>query len=374
MIIFKHSPDDAGAPLRTVRPIVVIQSDDWGRVGIPSPGTLEQLKSRGLPVGDSKWDYYGLETESDVAELGSLLSSFTDRDGNVARLTANFVMANADLARMREEGFREFRWVEIQAGFPSPWSDSLIDLYRENIRKGIFEPGLHGFTHFNAEVLMDALHKDSECGRRAKTLVAHDVPYLASVTPEYNFALVTRDRRERFVSRRSQKLWVETGAKLFQQSFGVRPLTVCAPGYRSNSVTRKLWRASGVRSVQIMGTHGPRLVDGLVELPRNVSFEPALVERNVLDRTMEEIRLAASRRIPIIICSHSINYISRFLAAAVSSRNMLRKLLDRLLDEFPDVRFAGSAELGEAWLERRQDWFEPLSATEQSDRAARASG
>ena len=48
------------------RPIVVIQSDDWGRAGLPSLASLEQLKATGVPIGASPWDFYGLESEDDV--------------------------------------------------------------------------------------------------------------------------------------------------------------------------------------------------------------------------------------------------------------------------------------------------------------------
>src|SRR5215469_3615169 len=54
-----RSPSDSLAPRR---PIVVIQSDDWGRVGIPGLDALERVKVAGANVGASGWDLYGLET------------------------------------------------------------------------------------------------------------------------------------------------------------------------------------------------------------------------------------------------------------------------------------------------------------------------
>ena len=64
-----------------VRPIVVIESDDWGRVGLPSLASMEQLQAAGVPIGASPWDFYGLESEDDVIRLGDLLSQFRDGDG-----------------------------------------------------------------------------------------------------------------------------------------------------------------------------------------------------------------------------------------------------------------------------------------------------
>ena len=100
------------------RPIVVIHSDDWGRTGVPSPGSIAKLRALGLPVGDSPWDQYGLETVQDVLALGGVLAELRYRGGRSACATVNFIMANPDLRAMRNEGFREFRWVAIKDGFP----------------------------------------------------------------------------------------------------------------------------------------------------------------------------------------------------------------------------------------------------------------
>ena len=62
------------------RPIVIIESDDWGRTGLPSLAAMEQLKVAGTPVGESPWDFYGLESEDDVIQLGDTLSEFHDAD------------------------------------------------------------------------------------------------------------------------------------------------------------------------------------------------------------------------------------------------------------------------------------------------------
>src|SRR5262249_12981890 len=93
--------------LKVGRPVVVIQSDDWGRVGAPSVTVLRALNGLGLNVGRSPWDYYGLESQADLIELGDLLTGVRDRDGRSACFTANFVLANADLRRMRSEGYEQ---------------------------------------------------------------------------------------------------------------------------------------------------------------------------------------------------------------------------------------------------------------------------
>ena len=259
---------------------------------------------------------------------------------------------------MREECYAAFRWIPIVDGFPQPWRGDLMAGYRKLIEGGLFEPALHGFTHFNTQTMMTALREDSDRGRRARLLADNGIPYLASYTPEYNFALVDREAGERPMDEAYQSDWVSTGAKLFAAAFGHKPSTTCAPGYRSNGVTHMLWRKVGIESVQVVGSHPLSAANELVQVERNVSFEPALESGDVVAHAM---RRGAARRslrdLPIVICSHSINYITHFTAAAENGRALLRKLLLTLMEEFPDLRFANTKALVDAWKGPDSDWF-----------------
>jgi hypothetical protein len=354
------------------RPIVVIQSDDWGRVGVPGIEALERVKAAGANVGASGWDRYGLETAGDLESLGELLASFADRDGNAPCMTANFVMANADFSRMREERYASFRWIAITDGFPEPWNENLMPAYRDLIRCNLFEPALHGFTHFNTQVMMACLREDSDRGRRARLLAENDIPYLASYTPEYNFALTIRDGDERFMDDDYQSSWVATGARLFTEAFGHRPLTACAPGYRSNDVTQRLWRDAGIESLQTVGPRAISMTAGAVRVERNVAFEPVLGGGDVVARAMDAVRRAVRRGAPIVICSHSINYITRFTAGAERGRALLKTFLRAMLDEFPDLRFANTRSLVDAWKAADEGWFSEPSLAQRFRRIGAA--
>jgi len=335
----------------------MIQSDDWGRVGIPSAETLERLKAAGADVGRAQWDHYGLESEGDLVSLKNTLAGIRDRDGVPACMTANFVMANADLPRMRDEGFEHFRWIGIDRGFPQPWKESLMPAYRNLIEAGVFEPALHGFTHFNVIALMQCLQDEAERGRRARLLVAHDVPYLASWTPEYNFALVTRGRREVYLNAAAQNEWIASGVSLFTDAFREGPRAVCAPGYRADAVTNRLWKKHHVEAVQNVGPGPLETNNALIEFQRNVTFEPVLEEGDVVARALDQAQRAVARDAPIVICTHSINYVTRFVGGAERSRELLQQLLVSLLDAFPDLRFARAGDVIDALKSARSDWF-----------------
>jgi hypothetical protein len=350
------------AALATKRPVVVIQSDDWGRVGIPSIEALDRVKTGGAKGG--AWDRYGLESASDLEALGEMLAGIADADGNAPCVTANFVMANADLVRMRAERYADFRWTGLADGFPEPWREDVLPAYRDLIRRGLFEAALHGFTHFNTEIMAGALREESDRGRRARLLADNDIPYLASLTPEYNFALVRRDAGEQFMDESYQAEWVATGVGLFTDVFGHGPVTTCAPGYRANAVTQSLWRNAGIESFQVVGTDPLSTVNGMIQVARNVAFEPALDDGDVVDTALNQARRAVRRGTPIVICSHSINYITRFTDAAGNGRQLLHRLLSMLLEEFPQLRFANTKSLVDAWRSADAGWFAELSFTQ----------
>lgn len=51
------------------RPLVIVQSDDWGRTGMPERLCRDRLRAASLTVGKSPWDRYGLETAEDLGRV-----------------------------------------------------------------------------------------------------------------------------------------------------------------------------------------------------------------------------------------------------------------------------------------------------------------
>jgi hypothetical protein len=340
-----------------MRPIVLFQSDDWGRVGLPSLEALETIQGHGSAIGDSPWDYFGLETQGDVLALGETLAAFRDRDGTPPCFVTNFILANADLRRMRSEGFQTLRWVSLKDGFPKPWDEQLVPAYRRNIANKVFFPGLHGFTHFNPGQFLASLSEVSPRGDLCRKLVSQDIPYLASLTPEYNFALVNRVRGETFVTKANQWEWISKGAALFVDTFDVAPLTACAPGYRANGTTLRLWRKRGLKIAQTVGPGAMAREHGLLILQRNVFFEPVLSAPDVVARALDQAMHAVALGFPVVICTHSINYQSRFVGQAEESRLLLRTLIEELLKKFPGLRFATDTDLLDAYRGHRPGWL-----------------
>src|SRR5690554_2833250 len=81
----------------TDRKIIVIESDDWGSIRMPSREAYEKLLSYGIRVdkcGFCKND--SLATEEDLNLLFNLLLSHKDSNNNPLVITANTLVANPD--------------------------------------------------------------------------------------------------------------------------------------------------------------------------------------------------------------------------------------------------------------------------------------
>lgn len=348
-----------------VRPTVLIQSDDWGRVGIPDIASLDVLKRTGVSVGNSAWDHYGAESENDLYQLGNILSRHKDLDGNPACMTANVVMANADLPRMREEGFSHFRYISIDKGFPEPHQYfDILASYKRLMTMGVFYPALHGFTHFSPELMVAAWTDQGDFGRRARILFQNEIPYLASLTPEFNFALLRRNgANQTFASETEQRYWIEMGIKLFHQCFGIQPVSVCAPGYRANYLTYQLWGEYGMKVAQEASADVAFEEQEMLVIPRTVFFEPAL-SANAMEcvvTALDQASASVSQGKMIVICSHSINYIQNYVGKRDESLQALDSLLSGLLKKYPNLRFANDQMVFDAWNKKDKEWFNPPS-------------
>src|SRR5580658_8527067 len=103
-------------------PLVVLQSDDWGRVGLRDREGWEELRDLGVNLGEHSYDFYSLETAEDVAAIVSLLQRHRDSTGRSACLGMNFIVANVDFARVTASKFRHIYLRALTDGLPDGWN------------------------------------------------------------------------------------------------------------------------------------------------------------------------------------------------------------------------------------------------------------
>jgi hypothetical protein len=326
------------------RPILVLQSDDWGRAGLRDQPGLDWLRSAGLDIrvdtGERPYDLFTLETAADLGELQTMLHRHRDSTGRAVCLGMNFVVANLDLAKMEDEDFRQIHLLPLADGLPQGWiRPGLQESYRAGIDDGVFHPALHGTTHFCRAAVERELAAENQRSALLRTLWRSGTPYIHWRIPwiGYEYWDPERPAEERFLPAAVQREIIGQAFGWFSKMFSRLPQSACAPGYRANGDTHRAWAQYGIRVAQ----NGPGMLtpphfdqDGILNLHRNVEFEPATDPslsvddriRSVDDR-IRSVEACFERGIPAIISIHSINFhssVSGFLDRTIP-------LLDRFL-------------------------------------------
>ena len=335
------------------RPLVLLQSDDWGRVGVRDAEGLEELRRGGLNLGERPYDLYSMETAGDVLELVDCLRSVRDSTGASPSLEMNFLVANLDFAATTAAGFREIAIKPLADGLPGKWlRPGLLDAYREGSASRVLAPALHGSTHFCRPAVEAALLEQGERAQRLQTLWAAETPYIHWRMPwvGYEYWHPERPEQERFLTPAEQAQWIGWAVNSYRQVFDQEPVSACAPGYRANATTHRLWAQHGIRVAQ-SGTGRVRAphrdANELLHTYRSIDFEPALQPDRQWEDAAREAGKWLERGLPFIISTHSINFQSTLAPNRQRTLPMLRNLLLALVKRYPDVLFVNSRQLHE---------------------------
>lgn len=338
------------------RPLVLFQSDDWGRVGLRDQEGFDQLRSAGLNLGDQAYDFYTLETTGDLEHIADVLSKHRDSSGRPPCLGMNFILFNLDFAKMRARGFRNIQLLPLSAGFPEGWDrPGLLQGYREGVARGLFRPELHGTTHFCRHAVERTLTENGDSAALLRTLWQAGTPYIYWRMPwiGYEYWDPAPSERRRFLPQDRQRELIGSAVGEFSRVFLKLPTSACAPGYRANADTHHAWSQHGIRVAQNgPGASMPPYMDrhGMLQLTRTVEFEPARDGGFSVEASLQEAESCFQRGLPAIISVHAINFHSTlrdfrsgtldalhaFLTALESKHNNLLYLHDEDLYELID--------------------------------------
>jgi len=325
------------------RPLVLLQSDDWGRVGLRDQEGLELLRSAGLNLGERPYDFYTLETTEDLATLSALLLRHRDSSGHAACIGLNFALANLDFARMSADSFQQIHVIPLAEGLPKGWfRPGLLDAYRKGVGEGVFRPALHGTTHFCRSAVERHLANGGERANLLRKLWQAGTPYIHWRMPwigyEYWDPELSEDQR--FLAADEQRKLIGQTVGFFIKMFSTLPRSACAPGYRANDDTHRAWAQHGIRVAQ-NGPGAPVPVHfdrhGILHITRTVEFEPATDSAFSVEACLNQAEACFERRIPAIVSLHSINF--------HSALRDLRSRTLQLFDEFLSVLEAKHSDL-----------------------------
>jgi len=352
---------------KTDRKIVVIESDDWGSIRMPSRIAYKEMRSRGVPVEKSPYlRHDSLASEEDLQLLFGLLRSHTSRAGDYPVITANCVVANPDFEQIRASEFREYSSESILETFKRyPEHRDCIEIWKEGESEHIFRPQSHGKEHLNISHWLHLLQNDTNDFRIAFENQCWGLS--GDIYPGMKRSVQAAFDMEDRQDHKQHQISITEGLDLFEEIFGYRSRSFIANNYIWSTGLNDVLAQGGVRYLQGMKYQklpilyhdkrqmirhyvGERNNLGQYYLVRNCSFEPSLEHRsyNNVKECLRSITTSFLWKRPAIICSHRINYVG-FLNADNRNRNLeqFNRLLASIIKKWPDVEFMSSDQLGQ---------------------------
>ncbi|HKS76512.1 MAG TPA: hypothetical protein VJQ82_25080 [Terriglobales bacterium] len=331
------------------RPLVLIQSDDWGRAGVRDREGFEELRAGGLPLGQHAYDFYSLETAEDVIAVREMLLHHHDSSGRPPCMVMNFLTANLDFPKIVASDFRKIELLALSRGLPGRWKrPGLVEAYRQGIGDGVFYPALHGMTHCCQAALECALAESGERRELLRQLWKAEASYIYWRMPWIGYEYWNPEKpKAGFLLPETQENLIRLAAEGFAKLFSVFPESACAPGYRSNPDTHAAWHKWGLRVAQ-NGSGAPVLpfIDEfeVLNISRTIDLEPSQKDLP-LEKYMQLAEGCISKGMPVVVSVHSINFHSSLRDFRGPTLSALDQLLSALEARYPDLLYVHDGDL-----------------------------
>ncbi len=353
----QHLKNSVGKSVK--KKYLVIESDDWGSVRMPSLPTYERLKTKGLDV-ESRYNLTDtLASAEDLELLFNVLRKHKDHLGNCVVFTAVSVVANPDFEKIKAANFTEYHYEPFTETLKRYNREAAIPLWKQGIKENIFYPEFHAREHLNVQVWLRMLQKnDPETvfaftegfwGFSGKT--PHNIEYQASFDIETIEDLSFQEES------------IISGLKLFETIHGYKAKFFIPPNGPFNNNLEKAAKSGGIKYIgaskvqlepqgngQVKKKYhwlGQKNKYGQIYLTRNAFFEPNEKGKDWVTSCLDDIHHAFLWKKPAVISSHRTNYIG---SLDIENRKLGLEKLDTLLTEvlrrWPDVEFITSTELG----------------------------
>jgi len=360
---------------RTSRKIIVIESDDWGSIRMPSKEIYNKCLKAGYQLDQTVYERYdSLLSAEDLELFFGLLKQYKDKKENNPIITANSVVANPDFERIQRDDYQSYSFELITDTFRRyPRHENNFGLWKKAMDEKLFFPQFHAREHLNVDLFMDALRKKDPDILFAFNLNIPGLPPKAGGLGGNRYIESTYFKTEEEKAGKLRNTL--DGLDLFEKIFGYKSETITPTNYIWSPDFNKPVLLRGVKAFQgqkriyepIDGngyrTHFPFLGQkntlGQIHLVRNATFEPASMEKmgynDPVDRCLSDIFIAFRMGKPAIICSHRVNYVG-YIDEHNRDRSlkMLGRLLGKILLKWPEVEFMTSNNLANIILSEHE--------------------
>lgn len=348
----------------THRKIVVIESDDWGSIRMPSREVYEKMLNSGIRVDNDPYNKFdSLASEQDLEALFDVLKKFKDKNDNHPVITANTVVANPDFNLIRQSDFEEYFYEPFTETFKKyPAHQNSFKLWKQGISEHIFKPQFHGREHVNIPFWLRELKSGNKeyklafencfwgLGPIILGKVGHNIQASFDATNTLEIE--------------KQKEIISDGLRLFEDIFRYKSNSFIANNFIWSPELNQSLNNGGVRTLQgmkyqllpklgskkrkkIFNYTGKKNELNQTYLIRNCVFEPSqLPKSDNVGNCLRDIEIAFLWRKPAIISAHRLNFIG-FIDEKNRTENLvlLNDLLKKIIQKWPDVEFMSSDEL-----------------------------
>ena len=352
---------------RTSRHLVVIESDDWGTIRMPSREIYEEFLRRGIRVDrDPYCRYDNLATKHDLENLFEVLQSVKDKNGHPAVITANTLSANPVFDKIKESEFTLYYF--------EPFTETLkrdaahadaFEMWKEGMAAGVFHPQCHGREHLYVKKWLQTLRNGDKITRTAFDLGTWGLTSLVdSSIHEYYMGAFNSSEDSDI---KEFELIIDDALRMFMEQFGYESKSFIATTYEWHSKIEPFLKERGVKFIQgafqqkipigddqgvkvmYRGFQGTRTKAGLIRLFRNCFYEPSTKENfDWYGDCMKRIEIAFKWGKAANISAHRVNFIGS-IDSTNTDRNLpeFKRLLQEIVKRWPDVEFVTSDQLGE---------------------------
>ena len=340
----------------TRRRILVIESDDWGSVRMPSKAVYDALSHKGL--------HDNLATAEDLEALYNVLQSIKDKNGRPAVLTANAVVANPVFEKIKESGFKEYFYEPFTETLKRyPQHSSAFEMWKQGMEAGLFHPQFHGREHLNVKKWLDVLQSGEEATRLAFEMGTFGLTSAVAPTITTNYMGAFDSCLPEDLNFYKQS--IHEGLNLFKELIGYRSESFIATTYTWSPMIEPFLKENGVRFLQGMvhqrvpqdggdtftykkdNFTGRKSKAGLTYVTRNCYFEPSQTNIDWVSDCMKRISIAFRWGKPAVISAHRLNFIGNIVEQnRTENLKALSTLLHLVVKKYPDIEFMSTDELG----------------------------
>lgn len=351
----------------TRRKIVVIESDDWGSIRMPSREVKQRLQHSGMLLENDPYSLYDtLADSNDLDALFDVLCSVKDKNGKHAVITADTNVANPDFEKIKATDYQQYYYEPFTDTLKRvQGSDKTFQRWQQGMAAGIFYPQFHGREHVNVRKWLHDLRIDHANVRQWFGFGSYGTSYLVDKAQKGHYMTAFDSAMPEDIAFYKQSI-VE-GLDLFEKIFGFRSESFISTTYCWPLEVEPVLIQNGVRYLQGMVAQSIPIDNGknfrkkrnnfqgtkskvdLIYLMRNAYFEPS--QNHGFDWVgdcLRRIDTAFRCGKPATISMHRLNVIGG-LVEENRTRNLalLKQLLNEIVKHWPDVEFMNSAELGQ---------------------------